>query len=86
MSKITTPKNERSATPDVSLGLEHIHHYLVLADQQHEQLHGQLRDKANIDVSNRLGWLLSDLQDMVEEVQATLYPADQQAADTNKGA
>lgn len=78
--------SQNQTVPDVSLGLEHIRHYLVLADQQHEQLHGQLRDKANIDVSNRLGWLLSDLQDMVEEVQATLYPADQQAADTNKGA
>lgn len=76
MSNMITPKNERPDVPDVSLKLEHIRHYMLLANQQHEQLHGQLRDNNNIDVSNRLGWLLDDLMDLVEEVQATIYPAD----------
>lgn len=78
--------SQNQIIPDVSLGLEHIRHYLLLADEQQERLHGQLRDKDNIEVSNRLGWLLDDVQSILADVQATLYPNDKQPITTNKGA
>lgn len=72
--------------PDVSLKLEHMRHYLVLADVQHGQLHGCAHDEESVDISNRLGWLLADVFNMLVEVQNTLYPDGKLATTTTQGA
>lgn len=71
--------------PDVSLKLEHMRHYLVLADVQHGQLHGRAHDEESVDISNRLGWLLADVFNMLVDVQNTLYPDGRIATTTNQG-
>ncbi|SJZ35876.1 hypothetical protein SAMN02745119_00226 [Trichlorobacter thiogenes] len=73
---MNTPDTHTRTLPDVSLKLEHMRHYLVLADEQHGQLHGRAYDEESVEVSNRLGWLLDDVLNMLVEVQNTLYPND----------
>jgi len=90
MSEIARQKNienhlERQAAPDVSMKLERIRHYLVLVDEQHDFLHDYVEDNG-LDISNRIGWLLDDLLNMLAQVQDTLYPDGWIATTTTQGA
>lgn len=90
MSEIARQKNvqthlERSSVPDVSLELEHIRHYLELADEQHDFLHDYVEDNG-LDISNRMGWLLDDLLNMLAKVQDILYPNDKAVTTARQGA
>ncbi len=71
---MSTSDTHTHTMPDVSMKLEHIRHYLALADVQHGQLHGLAHDEESVDISDRLGWLLADVFNMLVEVQNTLYP------------
>lgn len=89
MSEIARQKNienhpERSSIPDVSMELEHIRHYLVLVDEQHDFLHDYVEDNG-LDISNRIGWLLDDLLNMLAQVHDTLYPDGRIATTTQQG-
>lgn len=90
MSEIARQKNiqthlERSSATDVSMKLERIRHYLVLADEQHDFLHDYVEDNGT-DISNRIGWLLDDLLNMLAEVQDILYPNDKAVTTARQGA
>ncbi len=87
MSEIARQANiqaslKQSSTPDVSLELEHIRHYLELADDQSHQLHSYVKGSEGVDISNRIGWLLDDVQNILAKVQDTLYPDDRIATTT----
>ena len=91
MSEIARQKNienhpERSSIPDVSMKLEHMRHYLELADEQHNQLHKYVCGTDDVDISNRIGWLLDDLLNILAQVHDTLYPDGRIAITTQQGA
>lgn len=76
----------RITIPNVSLKLEHIRHYLVLTNEQSNNLSVLIEDDDAKDISNRIGWLLDDLLNMLAKVQDTLYPNDKTVTTARQGA
>jgi uncharacterized protein YhhL (DUF1145 family) len=64
--------------PDVSMALEHARHYLVLAHEQIDVLHGSLKNNQQTEISNRISWLIYDAYKILQMAKNELYP-DQEA-------